>query len=156
MISKALTIGAFPYTGIRKQPVLYGMDSITQTLIKPARKIHIVDDDDAVRDSLRALLESLGFEVLDYPSAKDFLARRGANTQACLLLDLHMPAMTGLELLEHMQATQTQLPTIVITGRGDALSKARALLGGAIAFIDKPVADDALLGAIDGAFAATA
>jgi FixJ family two-component response regulator len=132
------------------------MDSLTDTLGTPARKIHIVDDDDAVRDSLRALLESLGFEVLDYPSAGDFLARRGENTKACLLLDMHMPVMSGLELLEHMQATQTQLPTVVITGRGDLATKARALLCGAIAFIDKPVADDTLLGAIAGAFAGMA
>ena len=123
-------------------------------LNQPAtRKIYIVDDDDAVRDSLRVLLESLGFEVRDYNSAVDFLARRCADAKACLLLDLHMPVMSGLDLLEHMQAKGLQLPTIVITGRGDPLLKERALRSGALELIDKPVADDALLGAIGRAFA---
>lgn len=119
------------------------------------RKIHIVDDDDAVRDSMRALLESLDFEVTDYNSALDFLERlRAESTTGCLLLDLHMPVMNGLELLEHMQADGVTLPTIVITGRGDSVLKERALKSGAMELIDKPVADDTLLGAIDRAFAA--
>ncbi|HXJ01915.1 MAG TPA: response regulator [Micropepsaceae bacterium] len=117
------------------------------------RKIYIVDDDDAVRDSLRALLESLDFEVNDYNSAVDFLANPGADSTACLLLDLHMPVMNGLELLEHMQVNGPRLPTIVITGRGDSILRERALKSGAVALIDKPVADDTLLGAIDRAFA---
>lgn len=132
------------------------MDSFSEMFTTVTRKIYIVDDDDAVRDSMRVLLESLGFEVLDYHSAVDFLARRGADAKACLLLDLHMPVMSGLDLLEHMQANGSQLPTIVITGRSDLLSKERALRGGAIDFIDKPVADDTLLGAIDRAFAGPA
>jgi two-component system response regulator FixJ len=119
------------------------------------RKIHIVDDDDAVRDSMRALLESLDFEVSDYNSALDFLASlRAESTTGCLLLDLHMPVMNGLELLEHMQANGLSLPTIVITGRGDSVLKERALKCGAMELIDKPVADDTLLGAIDRALAA--
>ena len=118
-----------------------------------SRKVHIVDDDDAVRDSMRALLESLGFEVHDYASAKDFLAHRGADSNSCLLLDLHMPVMSGIDLLEHMQARGPKLPTIVITGRSDPALRERALRGGALELIDKPVADDALLGALSRAFA---
>jgi len=117
------------------------------------REIHIVDDDDAVRDSMRALLESLGFEVHDYSSAVDFLNRGGERSKGCLLLDLHMPVMTGIDLLEHMRSEGVSLPTIVITGRGDPLLRERALRSGALALIDKPVTDDALLGAIDRAFA---
>jgi len=117
-------------------------------------KIHIVDDDDAVRDSMRALLESLGFDVCDYNSAMDFLGRNCSPPQGCLLLDLHMPVMTGIDLLEHMQAHGLRLPTIVITGRSDSVLRERALRNGALELIDKPVADDALLGAIDRAFAA--
>jgi len=112
------------------------------------REIHIVDDDDAVRDSMRVLLESLGFEVRDYNSAIDFLKRRGAEAKGCLLLDLHMPVMTGIDLLEHMQSEGSMLPTIVITGRGDPILRERALKSGALALIDKPVSDQALLGAI--------
>ena len=118
-----------------------------------SRKVHIVDDDDAVRDSMRVLLESLGFEVHDYTSAKDFLALRGVNSDGCLLLDLHMPVMSGIDLLEHMQTQGPKLPTIVITGRSDPALKERALRGGALELIDKPVADDALLDALSRAFA---
>jgi FixJ family two-component response regulator len=117
------------------------------------REIHIVDDDDAVRDSMRALLESLGFAVHDYSSAVDFLNRGGERSKGCLLLDLHMPAMTGIDLLEHMRSEGVSLPTIVITGRGDPILRERALRIGALALIDKPVTDEALLGAIGRAFA---
>ena len=112
------------------------------------RNIYIVDDDDAVRDSLRVLLESLGFEVKDFNSARAFLAQRSLDSTGCLLLDLHMPAMSGMDLLEHMRDSGTQLPTIVITGRSDSFLKERALRSGALAFIDKPVSDDALIQAI--------
>jgi FixJ family two-component response regulator len=112
------------------------------------REIHIVDDDDAVRDSMRALLESLGFDVHDYSSAVEFLNRGGTQSKGCLLLDLHMPVMSGIDLLDHMQAEGVRLPTIVITGRGDPTLRDRALKSGAMALIDKPVSDEALLGAI--------
>jgi FixJ family two-component response regulator len=115
----------------------------------PARgQIYIVDDDDAVRDSMRALLESFEFHVQDYNSAREFLANYRPNGKACLLLDLHMPVMTGIDLLEHLQARGTELPTIVITGRSDGLLKERALRGGALELIDKPVGDTILLNAI--------
>ncbi|HEX3484731.1 MAG TPA: response regulator [Micropepsaceae bacterium] len=121
------------------------------------REIAIVDDDDAVRDSMRAVLESLGFAVHDYRSAVDFLARRNADSaESCLLLDLHMPVMTGLDLLEFMQANGPRIPTIVITGRGNSDLRDKALRSGAVALIDKPVTGNALLGALDSAFAAAA
>jgi FixJ family two-component response regulator len=118
-------------------------------LSEPSRgQIYIVDDDDAVRDSMRVLLESFNFQVQDYNSAREFLARYRANGKACLLLDLHMPVMNGIDLLEHMQERGAKLPTIVITGRSDSLLKDRALRGGALELIDKPVGDAALLNAI--------
>jgi len=116
------------------------------------REIHIVDDDDAVRDSMRALLESLGFAVHAYSSGIDFLNRGGERPNGCLLLDLHMPVMTGIDLLERMRSEGVNLPTIVITGRGDPILRERALRSGALALIDKPVTDEALLGAIGRAF----
>ena len=118
--------------------------------------IYIVDDDEAVRDSLRALLESCDFEVRDFGSATDFLARKNGTHGDCLLLDLHMPQMDGLTLLDKMRAAGSQLPTIVITGRSDPVLKQRALQSGAFALFDKPVAEDALLKAIDLAIASNA
>ena len=101
---------------------------------------------------MRALLESLGFDVHDYSSAVEFLNRGGTSSKGCLLLDLHMPVMSGIDLLDHMQVEGVQLPTIVITGRGDPILRERALKSGALALIDKPVSDEALLGAIGRAF----
>ena len=118
--------------------------------------IYIVDDDDAVRDSLRALLESCDFKVQDFGSATEFLARRNGMRGDCLLLDLHMPQMDGLSLLEKMRVDGSQMPTIVITGRSDPLLKQRALQSGAFALFDKPVAETALLNAIDLAIASGA
>lgn len=118
------------------------------------RTVFIVDDDDAVRDSMRALLESCDFEVRDFGSATDFLAGRNCSTcgaRACLLLDLHMPVMGGLDLLQQMRAEGSLLPTIVITGRSDPNLKQRVLQSGAIELFDKPVSEDALLNAIDRA-----
>ena len=117
------------------------------------RRVYVVDDDDAVRDSLRVLLESFDFDVRDYNSAQAFLAHHCIDLRACLLLDLHMPVMSGIDLLEHMQAQGSKLPTIVITGRSDSVLKERALRSGARELIDKPVADEVLLGAIGRAFA---
>ena len=111
-------------------------------------RIFIVDDDEAVRDSMRALLESCDFEVHDFGSATEFLAHRNGTRADCLLLDLHMPVIGGIDLLEHMRADGSQLPTIVITGRSDPVLKQRAMQSGAFALFDKPVAENALLDAI--------
>lgn len=101
---------------------------------------------------MRVLLESLGFDVHDYSSAVDFLNRGAEQFKGCLLLDLHMPIMSGIDLLEHMQSEGVSLPTIVITGRGDPMLRERALRSGALALIDKPVTDEVLLSAIARAF----
>ena len=116
------------------------------------RKVYVVDDDEAVRDSMRILLESLGIEVQDYPSASEFLARNGVDGDGCLLLDLHMPGMNGIELLELMQEQGTKLPTIVITGRSDPVLKDRALKAGAMDLLDKPVEDEVLIRSLERAF----
>jgi two-component system, LuxR family, response regulator FixJ len=116
--------------------------------------VHVVDDDEAVRDSTRVLLESYGMEVRDYASAQDFLAANRKNPTGCLLLDLHMPGMTGLELLEHLRRDGSNLPVIIITGRGDSVLKERAARAGAVALLDKPVDNDVLLNSLTHALAA--
>ena len=115
--------------------------------------VHVVDDDEAVRDSMRALLESYGIEVRAYASAREFLLASPAQPKGCVLLDLHMPGMSGLELLETLQARGSKLPVIAITGRSDSMLKERAARAGAVALLDKPVRDDMLLNSLARALA---
>ena len=110
--------------------------------------VHVVDDDDAVRDSMRALLESHGFEVRDYASAKEFLAGAPLKLTGCVLLDLHMPGMSGLELLDALRARGSKLPVIALTGRSDSALKERVVRAGALMLLDKPVGDDTLLNSL--------
>ena len=113
--------------------------------------VHVVDDDEAVRDSMRALLESHGFEVCDYASAREFLIGTPLQPKGCMLLDLHMPEMSGLELLDTLHARGSKLPVIVVTGRSDAVLKERVARAGALVLLDKPVADDMLLSSLTSA-----
>ncbi|MBX7200859.1 MAG: response regulator [Rhodospirillaceae bacterium] len=113
--------------------------------------VYVVDDDEAVRDSTRVVLESYGMSVRTFGSAQDFLASVDDEPTGCLLLDQHMPEMTGLEMLEVLKASRKTLPVIMITARGDATFKDRAYRAGAVALLNKPVADDDLVRAIDTA-----
>ena len=113
--------------------------------------VYVVDDDEAVRDSTRVVLESYGMNVKTFGSANAFLAEVDDSSEGCLLLDQHMPEMTGLEFLEVLRAKHRALPVIMITGRSDAGFRERALRAGAVALLDKPVADDDLIRAIDTA-----
>ena len=120
------------------------------------RKVYVIDDDDAVRESMRAVLESFEIDVSDYRSAGDFLERVAAPTNGCMLLDLHMPGMSGLELLEVMRQRGWDLPVIAMTGRGDDVLKERVLRAGVIVLLDKPVDESTLTHALDRAFARSA
>ncbi|HYK78058.1 MAG TPA: response regulator [Micropepsaceae bacterium] len=120
------------------------------------RKVYVIDDDDAVRDSMRAVLESFEIDVSDYPSASDFLARVNAPANGCMLLDLHMPGISGLELVEIMRKRGWSLPVIAMTGRSDDLLKERLLRAGVEALLDKPVDETTLTHALDRAFARSA
>jgi two-component system response regulator FixJ len=119
--------------------------------------IFVIDDNDAVRDSLKALLESHGRQVATFASARAFLDafdsdRRGRRpARFCLLLDLDMPVMDGMALLKLLRASGATLPVVMITGRGDDRTRAQALAAGADAFLEKPLAEDALLAAIAAA-----
>jgi two-component system, LuxR family, response regulator FixJ len=100
--------------------------------------ISIVDDDAAVRDSLRILLECEGYETREFASGREFLAAGGAGDGDCLILDVHMPGMSGIELLETMRRQGDMQPVIVISGLTDALTRKRAHAAGALAILDKP------------------
>lgn len=109
--------------------------------------VYVVDDDADVRDSLRLLLESVGIEVDVYDSADAFLGRddMGLNRARCLLLDVRMPGMGGIALLEHLRSRNALLPTIVITGHGDIPMAVRAMKLGAVDFVSKPYNHQVLL-----------
>jgi FixJ family two-component response regulator len=94
---------------------------------------------------MRALLESYGIEVHAYASAREFLVASPAQPGGCVLVDLHMPGMGGLELLEALKAQGSRIPVIAITGRSDSILKERATRAGAVTLLEKPVSDEALL-----------
>lgn len=112
---------------------------------------YVIDDDKAVRESLRWLIESVGLPVETYHSAREFLMSFKDTRPGCIVLDVRMPEMSGLELQEHLAARDVKLPIIVITGHGDVPMVVRALKGGAIDFIEKPFNDQALLDRIQHA-----
>jgi FixJ family two-component response regulator len=117
--------------------------------------IYIVDDDEGVRDSARALLESYDMVVEDFASAREFLASFDEAVAGLVLLDVNMPEMTGLELLEHMRAQSIATPVIFVTAQHDAQMRARATRAGAFAMLEKPV-DDRLITTINDALKSAA
>jgi two-component system, LuxR family, response regulator FixJ len=115
------------------------------------RVVHIIDDDEAVRHSLAFLLSSAGFAVRLYDSAGAFLAGLASVQGGCVITDVRMPDMTGIELLRKMKAQACGLPAIVITGHGDVALAVEAMKAGAIDFIEKPFDEDAILSAVQSA-----
>jgi FixJ family two-component response regulator len=113
--------------------------------------IAIVDDDDALRTSLDNLLRSVGFRAQGFSSADAFLRSNHAHETACLILDVRMPGMNGLELQRQIVAAHWPMPIIFITSHTDDEARARALEGGAVAFLYKPCREEDLLQAIDAA-----
>jgi two-component system response regulator FixJ len=107
--------------------------------------IFIVDDDDATRDSLRLLLECEGFEAREFASGRQFLDAGPLGDGDCLILDVHMPGISGLELIESMRRQGILLPVIVISGRFDAATRNRARAAGVFALVDKPYQADEIL-----------
>jgi two-component system response regulator FixJ len=110
--------------------------------------VHIVDDEEPVRKSLAFLLATAGFTVRLHESATAFLAAAASIREACLVTDLRMPDMSGVDLLRQLQARKIRLPAIVITGHGDVPMAVEAMKAGALDFIEKPFDDDVLIAAI--------
>jgi FixJ family two-component response regulator len=113
--------------------------------------IAIVDDDDALRNSLDDLIRSIGFGTLGFPSAEAFLNSNRARAAACLILDVRMPGMSGLDLQQRIVAAKWQIPIIFVTSHADDDARLRALAAGAVAFLYKPFHEEELLNAIDAA-----
>ncbi|MFM7066850.1 MAG: response regulator FixJ [Gammaproteobacteria bacterium] len=117
---------------------------------KPAT-VFVVDDDEAVRTSLRLLLKSVGLPVETCASAQEFLDRFDADRPGCLVLDIRMPGMSGLELQERLNAMHAMIPVVFITGHGDVPMAVEAMQHGAVDFIQKPFRDQDLLDRINQA-----
>jgi len=115
--------------------------------------IYIVDDDSAVRESLAALLETYGFGLSLHASGNDFLSGYSFDGAGCVVLDINMPGISGMDVLRRLRARGCRVPVIAITGRGDPGLKEQLVQMGADVVFDKPVDEDELLHAIDSAFA---
>ena len=116
--------------------------------------IRIVDDDDSLRDALRFVLETEGWRVADHAGAREFLTRDAPSTPGCVVLDIRMPGMSGIEAQRAMLERGIDLPIIFLTGHGDIDMAVSALQEGALDFIQKPVDNERLLAVI--AYAASA
>lgn len=118
-----------------------------------ASTIYVVDDDEAVRDSLGALLEAQGHQVKSFASAEDFLRAYRGDMRGCLLVDLRMPGMDGLTLLQRLASSGSKLPVVVVTGHGDVPLAVKAMKAGAVDFLQKPYGNEAMLDVVRRALA---
>ncbi|MEJ0027143.1 MAG: response regulator [Rhizomicrobium sp.] len=119
--------------------------------MQPEPTVFVVDDHDRVRGSIRALLESAGLKVEDFPSALEFLDRARPQPSDCVVADVRMPQMSGLELQEELSRRGIRVAVIIVTGHADVPLAVKALKAGAADLIEKPFDDEALLGAVSRA-----
>jgi FixJ family two-component response regulator len=115
--------------------------------------ISVIDDDQSFRESMRRLLRSLGYTVEAFPSAADLLASPRLVETACLITDVHMPAMTGIQLYSQLIDTGHPIPTILVTAYPDDVVRTRALKDGVVCYLQKPVDQKHLLRCIRAALA---
>lgn len=111
-------------------------------------RVYIIDDDEAVRDSLGVQLEAAGYEVVSFASAIEFLKTAGSVPLGCVVSDVQMPDMDGLELQKQLTEMQLNFPVVIVTGHADVAIAVRAMKAGAVDFIEKPFNDETLLSAI--------
>jgi two-component system response regulator FixJ len=116
------------------------------------RTVYVLDDDDAVLRSLERLLNSVNFEPITFNRPEVFLAAAQTFKSGCVLLDVRLPGMSGLEVQAQLHKMRNDLPVIVMTGEGDIQTAVRAMKGGAADFLEKPYSDHTLLRAIEAAF----
>jgi FixJ family two-component response regulator len=113
--------------------------------------IAVIDDDDSFRVALVESLSSLGFEASGYPSARDFIVGNGQGLCNLIVSDVHMPGMSGLDLIRHLTTSGSKLPIILITARSEPGLEARATAAGAACFLKKPFEINDLIECIEGA-----
>lgn len=120
--------------------------AVTKSEDKPI--VFVVDDDVSVRESLELLIQFAGWQAETFTSAQEFLARPRVQTPSCLVLDVSLPDLNGLELQKLIASERNEMPIIFITGHGDVPMTVQAMKGGAFEFLTKPFADEVLLSAI--------
>src|SRR6266852_8531166 len=111
--------------------------------------VYVVDDDASVRDAVSSLIRSAGFRVRTFESAHEFLATPRAEVPSCLVLDVHLPGLNGLDLQRELAKANVHIPIIFLTGHGDIPTSVRAIKAGALEFLTKPFADGDLIAAIE-------
>jgi FixJ family two-component response regulator len=117
------------------------------------RTVYIVDDDESVRRALRRLVLAAGLRVETFATAEEFLRISAQSARSCLVLDLHLPGLDGLQLQEQLALENRLLPIVFITAHADEHKREHALSAGATAFLEKPFEENVLLGAIERAIA---
>jgi FixJ family two-component response regulator len=119
---------------------------------KPNPLISVVDDDESMREAVRGLMKSLGYAAEAFASAEEFLSSHQVPSTSCLIADVQMPGMTGLELHRHLVATGKTIPTILITAFPDDSMRERALEDGVVGYLSKPFNENDLLACIHSSF----
>ncbi len=120
-------------------------------MLKPDTLITIVDDDLSAREGLQSLIRSAGFRVETFASAQDFLARSNAEAPSCLVLDLQLPGLSGLDLQKRIAEVGLEIPIVFLTGHGNIPASVQAMKAGAVEFLTKPFDEEDLLQAIQEA-----
>jgi len=113
--------------------------------------VYLIDDDESVRRALQRLLRSAGFEVKAFSSALEFLESEGLDGRACVVLDIHMPGLSGFDVQERLASKEIRMPVIIVSAFDDAETRERARRLGAVAFFRKPIDGQALIDAIQWA-----
>lgn len=117
-------------------------------MAEPGATVFVVDDDASMREAVAALVRSAGLKVLTFASAQEFLARPPPDVPSCLVLDVGLPGLSGLDLQSVMAEHELQIPIVFITGRGDVPTSVKAMKAGALEYLIKPFRDEDLLDAI--------
>ncbi len=112
-------------------------------------RVYIIDDDDTVRDSLSVQLDAAGYEVVSFASAVEFIKAAASIPLGCVLSDVQMPDMDGLELQQRLNEMQLHFPVVIVTGHADVALAVRAMKAGAVDFIEKPFEEKAILASIE-------
>jgi FixJ family two-component response regulator len=126
-------------------------DTTRSAMAESKAIVFVVDDDLSIREALGSLIRSAGLKVETFASAQEFLARRRADMPSCLVLDVRLPGLSGLELQKRMAEVNIEIPIIFITGHGDVPTTVQAMKAGAVEFLTKPFRDEDLLEAIQQA-----